>query len=79
MKNDGDMVVLASCIEVETELLDLHPPGHSGRAKRASNLAHSLRVRFEKTNDRHSLTLAIELGREALSLRLDEYSLRALM
>jgi tetratricopeptide (TPR) repeat protein len=76
-KNDGDMVVLASCIEVETELLDLHPPGHPGRAKRASNLAHSLRVRFEKTNDYHSLTLAIELGREALSLRPDEHPLRA--
>jgi hypothetical protein len=67
----SDQLALAACIEVETELLALHPPGYSERSERCQSLGTLLRIRSEQIYDVSSSLLdqSISLGREALALR----------
>jgi hypothetical protein len=68
---------LEACIEVEWELVDLHPPGHPGRAVRCDDLALSISVHGKRFGDRALLAAAIPVSREVLSLRLGGHPNRA--
>jgi hypothetical protein len=66
--NTGNKMALAACIEVDTELLGIRPPGHPKRAMSCVSLALSLENHFNHTGNHALLDLAITLGKEALGL-----------
>jgi hypothetical protein len=62
-------VALAACVEVQSEILDLHAPGHPQRDVTCVNNATALTARYAQTGDSALLKQAIQLEEEALDLR----------
>ncbi|KAG2153595.1 CHAT domain-containing protein [Suillus bovinus] len=56
-------------ITLQTEVLSLHPVGHTDRSKSLNNFANQLSSRFEHRGNEEDLDEAIALHREALALR----------
>jgi tetratricopeptide (TPR) repeat protein len=65
-------LALAACIEVESELLYLHPIGHSDRMTRAYNLSISLRKHFDCTGSRESINEEIRILRSMMAFDLPD-------